>query len=610
MLQSKKYAIIFLVSLALVLSVLIIVQLVPYRNEYKTEVKPINFIGTYQTLTDAAPIPLDENLIDASLDNQVVLKGHFDRPLLQGEQMLFLMEYMEVQIFLNSTKLYSFGTKDSRASIVNSSGMSWGHFVVPKNTSFEDEWTIVLNSKYKNNYYSAYRDFLNSLQTGDSGALARNVLNESGFYFLGSITFIFLGLLLLIYAFVLSARCIKLHLSVYLFSCFTITTCIWILFNPYYSTLVLDNTALVMQLETFSMMLSSLIWPVYLGTFMRAKTRQINNKILLVCGSLYVLFLILQVMKLADSYAVRDYLVVLMLLITAISIGEVLYEVCTCKNHEFQFMMIPCLVFLGFASVEIINYELEFIASSRILFIGFFILMTAQFIHAMRYIHLAILTAQKAAELELELERSQTEIMVSQINPHFLYNTLGTIAYLCDHDSDKAKKATLAFSDFLRNNLDTIGTHELIPFYTELNHVKNYLWIEKLRFGDNLNIEYDIKADNFLVPSLTLQPIVENAVRYGVTKKREGGTVKISTKETETDFIIAVEDDGVGFNTDEKKDDGVGFNTDEKKDDGRTHIGISNVLTRVAMQTGGTLEIESYENVGTTVTIKVPKRGE
>lgn len=200
-------------------------------------------------------------------------------------------------------------------------------------------------------------------------------------------------------------------------------------------------------------------------------------------------------------------------------------------------------------------------------------------------------------EKELELERSRTAIMLSQIQPHFVYNTLGTISYLCDHDAQTAKEATVVFSDFLRNNLDSIGNTELIPFQTELVHVKNYLWIEKLRFGEKLNIEYDLKAEDFLLPSLTLQPLVENAVRYGVTKKRNGGTVKIATNETESDFIIIISDDGLGFNT------------DTVKEDGRTHIGISNVRTRVEIQTGGMLEVKSSEESGTEVTIKIPKKG-
>ncbi len=216
------------------------------------------------------------------------------------------------------------------------------------------------------------------------------------------------------------------------------------------------------------------------------------------------------------------------------------------------------------------------------------------------------------AQKELELEKSRTAIMLSQIQPHFIYNTLGTISYLCDHDSQTAKKATMAFSDFLRNNIDTIGNVELIPFETELTHVKNYLWIEKLRFGDRLRIEYDLKVSDFLIPSLTLQPIVENAVRYGVTKKKGGGTVRIKTDMTDEDYIIVVSDDGVGFSSVPTTSTGryVGvLGNGAVKVDGRTHIGIANVKNRVLLQAGGVVEVFSEENIGTKVTIKIPKKG-
>ena len=211
------------------------------------------------------------------------------------------------------------------------------------------------------------------------------------------------------------------------------------------------------------------------------------------------------------------------------------------------------------------------------------------------YIFIQAEQARQYSEKELELERSRVAIMLSQIQPHFIFNTLGTISYLCDHDGQTAQKAIRVFSDFLRTNIDILNHSEQIPFQRELAHVENYLWIEKLRFGEKLTIAYDVQTDHFFLPPLTLQPLVENAVRYGVTKKEEGGTVKISTRESETHTFILVEDNGVGFE--------VG----KPKNDGRIHIGMSNVESRVALQAGGTVEFASQKGVGTRVTICLPK---
>ena len=116
-----------------------------------------------------------------------------------------------------------------------------------------------------------------------------------------------------------------------------------------------------------------------------------------------------------------------------------------------------------------------------------------------------------------------------------------------------------------------------------------------MRFEERLNIVYDINTVDFSLPTLTLQPIVENAVRYGVTKKEEGGTVIISTTENDREYIITVSDDGVGFDV------------NVVKDDGRTHIGIQNVRDRLKRMCNGTLEIESQFNIGTVATITIPK---
>ena len=108
-------------------------------------------------------------------------------------------------------------------------------------------------------------------------------------------------------------------------------------------------------------------------------------------------------------------------------------------------------------------------------------------------------------------------------------------------------------------------------------------------------MEYDIQADDFSIPALTLQPIVENAVRYGVMKKEYGGTVRIVSREMPDAFVVTVADDGAGF------DPFV------PKADGRTHIGISNVGERLRVMCGGRLDIASTPGEGTVATISVPK---
>jgi len=202
------------------------------------------------------------------------------------------------------------------------------------------------------------------------------------------------------------------------------------------------------------------------------------------------------------------------------------------------------------------------------------------------------------AEKENQLMQSRVAIMLSQIQPHFLYNALLAIQNMCHGKAPKAEQATIQFSEFLRGNLDSLQADKPIPFRQELSHTQNYLWLEKQRFEENLRVEYDIRAEDFRIPALTLQPIVENAVRYGVTKKEYGGTVRISSRETDDAFLVTVEDDGAGFDP------------YAPKEDGRTHIGISNVGDRLRTLCGGSLTITSRLGEGTVAVISVPKEGQ
>ncbi len=209
---------------------------------------------------------------------------------------------------------------------------------------------------------------------------------------------------------------------------------------------------------------------------------------------------------------------------------------------------------------------------------------------------LLIINRIKRKEKE-DIEQKYLEIMGTQIKPHFIYNVLNTIWYLCEKDTARAQEAIEEFSDYLRGNLDSLNINETVPFSQEMNHIKNYLKLEKLRFGDELEIVYDIQTEDFRVPALSVQPIVENAVKHGVRASEEGGRVIISTKETPKFYEIDVFDSGAGYDPHYKS-----------KDNGeKTHVGLSNTRKRLSMMCGGTLDISSTDGSGTTVNIKIPK---
>lgn len=202
---------------------------------------------------------------------------------------------------------------------------------------------------------------------------------------------------------------------------------------------------------------------------------------------------------------------------------------------------------------------------------------------------------QNLALKEQEATDMRMAIMLSQIQTHFMYNSLNTIYHLCDKNTELAKEAISDFSDYLQHILKSVNCPVLIPFREELRHVQAYLKLEKMRFDDDLNIIYQIDTTDFFLPPLSIQPLVENAVKHGICQKEEGGTVVLSTK-ADGDYIeIKVSDDGAGFDP------------DEEKNDGKPHVGIKNVKQRLHNMCNGTLTITSKPGKGTTIIIRLPK---
>lgn len=206
---------------------------------------------------------------------------------------------------------------------------------------------------------------------------------------------------------------------------------------------------------------------------------------------------------------------------------------------------------------------------------------------------------KKMAEQEIVLTEQSVALMVSQIQPHFLYNVLTTISNLCRTNPEEAEEVTVKFSHYLRANLDAMRRTEAVPFAAELRHIKIYLELEKKRFGDRLNYEFDIRESNFAVPSLSIQPIVENSVKHGICDKGEAGTLKISSFAEDDCYKIIIEDDGVGFDPDAPL-----------PEDGRSHVGMKNTMNRLEKMCDAKTEVISSVGNGCKTIITIPKQGD
>lgn len=184
------------------------------------------------------------------------------------------------------------------------------------------------------------------------------------------------------------------------------------------------------------------------------------------------------------------------------------------------------------------------------------------------------------------------QIMMSQIQPHFLFNTLSTIQALCVKDPQKAVYAIEQFGVYLRKNLESLNQTDLIPLSRELEHTRAYAEIEALRFP-NIRVDYDVQALDVRIPALSIQPLVENAIRHGV-RACPKGRVSVTVRREGDENLIVI------------RDNGNGFDPETVGEGGGTHIGIANVRARLEQMCGGTLDIDSRIGEGTTVTMRVP----
>ena len=198
---------------------------------------------------------------------------------------------------------------------------------------------------------------------------------------------------------------------------------------------------------------------------------------------------------------------------------------------------------------------------------------------------------ERFMQQQREIANQRAELMVLQMRPHFISNTMMGIYYLCDQDPQKAKQVTLDFTTYLRKNFTAIASEDTVPFTAELEHTRAYLAVEQAQFEDDLIVNFDTPHTMFRVPPLTLQPIVENAVKHGMRTTKEPLHISVVTRKTDNAIEIIVEDNGAGY---------------APADDNEPHIALSNIRRRLDMMCKGKLEITPREGGGTSVKVTIP----
>ena len=362
----------------------------------------------------------------------------------------------------------------------------------------------------------------------------------------------------------------------------------------FHSESIVSNTTILGASMMFYMLFLSLLITCLLKTM-----KKVSNIAVILLGTANALFFILPIITDVRFYDTWSWWAVVQLVVNTVIAICLVREICVSKTKE-RWLYIGAFFPLCAFAADVLGTKIAIWKGGVISQYVFIVLLAVAAIMVLKFIPSNINAVAKAKELETEkivlnaeLAESRISTMISQIRPHFIYNTLGSIEQLCKLDPPKAGDLVHNFAKYLRGNFGELDNPKPILMSQEMEHVRHYINIENVRFPD-MTFTFEMNSDDFHIPALTIQPIVENAIKHGLMKLPRGGTIHVVAYETDTDYCISVVDDGVGFDT--------GVLIDERK-----HVGLRNIRERLKVMVNGKLEIESTVGVGTKVLVTIPK---
>ena len=615
--RSSQYIIIL--GIIICLAVMAMVMMV-HRSIVSRPSKPIpvSFSGEYSQNGGEWQILNEDTRINA-LNGDLVLRGNFN---FEKDEVPFnvYLDNISMTIFVDGNEEYTVLNPDPDCKdFAGNNWINWTSKAFTTNSTVE----IHISNALAVGNPNAYNDFLDNMYVGTKSTLTKYILSPSNYFSQSKEFQDFEGVS--IWAYFLQSgqlwRGIGFGVFVISFLMFGVAMAdslqsklfgrkLWLLgalslFSA--GIMVLDtpdvnlwHTNIVFN--TYGAQLCRMLWLLTLSLFateLLSGRRQLAAFITVLLGGIFdtVTFLLFIFGNTYVADVLMPWFVVQVIIVIILIIAGIL-ELKNRVSRKQKWELIALIVILCSVAAELGNARFGFWQRGIFTNSVFVLILLIFGIFAANKVPETYRKAEQATALETELVQNRISIMLSQIQPHFLYNSLNSIRQLCKSDPAEAQIAIENFAKYLRNNLDSIKRNTLVPFTKEMEHIRIYLALEKMRFEDELQIVWKVEADGFMLPSLTIQPLVENAVKYGVGKKPGGGTVTISTTETAKDYVITVHDDGVGYDP------------TETQDDGRTHIGIDNVRSRLGSMCQGTLNIETTPGIGTTATVRIPKEGQ
>ena len=558
---------------------------VSFSGEYKIE------DGEWQT------IEKDEHI--NSTQGEVTLRGKWIVLLPDGEFLTDNPEGLHFNFYCNhiSVKVrvgeetVVFDTEHPQIG-ADACGAMWSSYMFPEGTDGLTE--IVISNPHRHGNETAIDEFLASIRMDDPTMLADSLAKQyDKSRYVG---FSFMALALVVIVLTVVAFIAKLKIANFLW-----IIAFWIFFTG--GVFILDvadvffwnenmpaNTAMLCLCQ----ILSSFFLSLFTTNCLTEKNKKIGVVAQIVVGGITLISILLAAFDVVRIFDILFYWYLAyasqVILLCTLGIRELFRA-----KKGIRIVLVSSLISMVCVLVEFFVGALAIFGSlhlSKIVFGAMLIIVISFGINAIINNYKISL---RTREMETELKDKSIAVMISQIQPHFLYNSLNSIAELCVVDPKRAEKATINFSRYLRGNMGALNEKKPIEFEDELSHLNNYIELEKLRYGDDLQFEYDIREKGFTLPALTVQPLVENAVNHGIRYHKMKGKVKIASYSDDNNYYVSIEDDGVGFDP------------EKYMSDGGKHVGIANVKYRLDVLCGGTLDVKSEIGRGSIVTICIPK---
>ncbi|MCD7824592.1 MAG: histidine kinase [Clostridiaceae bacterium] len=554
-------------------------------NSVLDAVKSIHMTGEYQEEGQTDWIPF-QSLDEIPETDGIVLRGYFQDEIIRGRKLMLYLEKLAVTISVNGEQIYDSG--DDTAT-------RWD-FVISDGITSQDEVMISVQKLGGRMYSGVLTQFFNRFYYGERYALQVKEINDNAFKIAICIIVWVLGIAAMLTA--AAFRFLKVESADgYLeCGCLMLSASVCIFIDYEYITLIFNYPVWVRAIDFLAQLFlcESLFayFKIYLNEQWRRKAM---SGIIYFWSAVILLYMILRVLGVVDEEQMVTPLFFIVVAFLVLSAGLVIGEYLKHQDKRLTFVLVSSMVLVLVMLAEAIHYYLTNVFWVYFFMFGVVLFTAVQFVVLIVHSKNVIIYAARTKELEDELMQNRLTMVLSQMKPHFLRHALETVRKLCGKDPKTAEIAIQHISGFLQSNIYSLTAQKCILFEDELGNVENYLYIEKLYFGDKLQIDYQLETREFMCPPFVLQNLVENAVEHGIAGQQDGGIVVIATHETEDYYVIQVMDNGIGFDT-----------AAEEASHNSTK-GLENIRQSLKGMCDGRLIIESYQGNGTTARIEIPK---